>query len=99
MKTTVSGAARGADRLGERWATINSVPVKLFPAAWRAVEGEVDRRAGFLRNTRMAEYADALVAVWDGESPGTAHMIKTAEHYGLTVFVARLDENGNVVPL
>ena len=37
----------------------------------------------------MAEYADALVAFWDGNSPGTKHMIKVAKEKKLDVRVKR----------
>ena len=68
----VSGGARGADRLGERYARERlKVPAKLFLADWRS-EG---RSAGITRNIRMGQYGDALVAFWDGESRGTGHMI------------------------
>lgn len=84
----VSGGAAGVDRLGERWARINSVPVKRFPAAWRDRDGCVNRGAGMIRNRQMGEYAEALIAVWDGESPGTKDMIEVARKAGLVVFVA-----------
>lgn len=35
----------------------------------------------------MAKQADALVAVWDGESRGTKHMIDIARKEGLEVYV------------
>ena len=35
----------------------------------------------------MAENADALLAIWDGESRGTKHMIDTAREKGLEVYV------------
>ena len=38
----------------------------------------------------MAENADALVAFWDGNSPGTRHMIETAKAHGLAVRVIRI---------
>lgn len=66
----VSGAAQGVDRLGERWAGEQGIPIGRFPANWER-DG---RAAGYKRNLEMAEYADALVAVWDGESRGTEHM-------------------------
>lgn len=75
----VSGRAEGADRLGERYAVSRGFSQALFPANWRK-EG---RRAGFIRNARMAEYADALLAFWDGKSPGTANMLKVAADNGL----------------
>jgi hypothetical protein len=33
----------------------------------------------------MAQYADALIAFWDGKSKGTANMINEAKKQGLTV--------------
>ena len=37
----------------------------------------------------MAEAADALAAFWDGESPGTDHMIRSARRRGLRLLVTR----------
>ena len=44
------------------------------------------RKAGILRNRKMAKYADALIAVWDGLSRGTANMIAEMEALGKPVF-------------
>jgi len=71
----VSGCAPGADRLGERFAKQYNIPVKKFPADWN----KHGKSAGVLRNLEMAEYAEALIALWDGKSKGTAHMIKAAD--------------------
>ena len=86
-REVVSGKARGADALGEMWAIANGVPVKAFPAKWRDADGTYYPRAGMNRNSDMAAYADALVAVWDGYSSGTADMIKKARKRGLLVWV------------
>ena len=67
----VCGDARGADRLGEEWANSRGIPVAHFPAYWN----RYGRVAGRMRNEQMAIYADCLLAIWDGESPGTRHMI------------------------
>lgn len=77
----VSGAARGADTLGELYAKENNISVKQFPAQWDLY----GRSAGFRRNEEMAKYADALVAFWDYESRGTKDMINRAKLYGLKV--------------
>ncbi len=71
----VSGGARGVDTLGEKIAEGINVPVKRMPADWDTY----GKRAGYLRNTDMAEYADAAVIVWNGESKGTKHMISEME--------------------
>jgi hypothetical protein len=81
----ISGAARGADALGERWARENNIPLLRMPADWN----KHGNRAGFVRNIEMAARAEALIAVWDGRSRGTAHMIETAQNRGLRIFVRR----------
>lgn len=79
----LSGTARGVDKLGEQWAFANAVPCELYPADW----GAHGRRAGMLRNIRMAERAEALIALWDGVSRGTKQMIAVARARGLRVHV------------
>ena len=79
----VSGNARGADKLGERYAKEHNLPVKLFPANW----DKYGKRAGYLRNQEMANYADMLIAFWDEKSKGTKHMIDIAKKQDLTVIV------------
>jgi len=92
ISEVVCGGARGVDNLGREWANNgNVVPVKLFNAQWNTF----GKSAGYKRNIQMAEYADALIAIWDGESRGTKHMIDTAKAYGLYVHVYNLKlENG-----
>jgi hypothetical protein len=79
----VSGTARGADKLGERWADENNVCIKKFPADWNTY----GKSAGYIRNQQMAEYADVLYAFWDGKSKGTKHMIDLAHKHNLKVRV------------
>lgn len=79
----VSGTARGADTLGEEWAALHGLSVTKFPADW----SKYGRSAGFRRNGEMSEYADGLVAFWDGLSPGTRSMIDLAKGRGLKVHI------------
>lgn len=79
----VCGMARGVDMVGHAWAKRNLVPVKEFYAQWKLL----GRSAGYKRNVEMAMYADALIAVWDGSSRGTQHMINVAKEHGLDVFI------------
>lgn len=81
----VCGEAAGADRLGRWWAEQHKIPLASFPADWK----KDGRLAGYIRNQRMAGYAEALIAVWDGKSVGTAHMIGVALAGGLKVHVHR----------
>lgn len=77
----VSGAAKGADTLGERYAKERGFAVLSYPADWE----KHGRAAGPIRNTEMADAADALIAFWDGQSRGTANMIDTARKKGLKI--------------
>lgn len=79
----ISGAAKGADTLGEQWAKENSIPCERFPADWN----KYGRKAGYIRNVQMAEVAEGLIALWDGESRGTKHMIDIANKKGLKVYI------------
>lgn len=82
----VSGHAKGVDTLGELYAKSKNIPLKLFIAEW-AFFG---KKAGILRNLEMADYAEALLCVWDGKSKGTENMIKTAQNKGLKVYIYRV---------
>ena len=84
--TIISGGAAGADQLGERYARENKILFKVFPAQWN-IHG---KRAGYLRNLQMMNYAievgnSYLIAFWDGKSKGTKHMIDNAKKNGMTV--------------
>ncbi len=81
----VCGGARGADLLGKDYGEKYNIPVKMFPADWK----RYGNSAGPRRNIEMAEYADALIAFWDGESTGTAHMIKEAHRRKLYTTVVK----------
>lgn len=83
ISVVLSGCARGADLCGEKWAISSGIPISRFPAEW----SRLGRKAGVFRNTLMANSADALIAVWDGNSSGTANMIHQARQKNLRVFV------------
>lgn len=79
----LSGCAEGADRVGEIWAKQNNVEVHEYPADWE----RYGKRAGMLRNVEMSNNADALIALWDGESPGTKNMISVAKKRNLLTHI------------
>lgn len=79
----VSGTALGVDKLGERWAEENGVLCSQFPALWDTH----GKRAGHLRNLRMAEYAEACIIIWDGQSPGSQSMAKYAMENGCLLYL------------
>ena len=81
----ITGGARGVDILGHRWGWDKGHNTLIMPADWRTH----GKSAGYRRNEEMAAAADCLIAIWDGVSRGTKHMIETAEAEGLLVFIWR----------
>lgn len=78
----VSGAARGVDYLGERWAQARGIGVRSFPADW----DRYGRGAGHMRNEDMARVGEALIALPCKHSRGTLNMIERAERHGLLIY-------------
>ena len=83
----ITGGARGADQLGYRWAWKHAIRHQLFRAEWE----RFGKSAGMRRNHQMAQAGDVLVACWDGQSPGTAHMIACMRALGKPVVVIRVE--------
>lgn len=84
------GDAKGVDQLADRWARENNITVKRFPVSvqeWNTY----GKRAGPMRNARMLQEAEALIAFWNGESRGTKSAIDIATSLHLPVFVYRID--------
>ncbi len=83
ITSVVSGGARGVDKLGETFSKKHHLPLYLYPAKWDLF----GKSAGYIRNKEMAENSEALLAIWDGSSKGTKHMIDLAKKYKLTIYI------------
>jgi hypothetical protein len=70
----VSGGAKGADTLGERYAKEHNIETKIFLPDWE----KYGKKAGFLRNTDIINEAELIIAFWDGQSKGTKDSIDKA---------------------
>lgn len=68
----LSGTAKGGDTLGEEWALKHGATIQRYPADW----DKFGKSAGYIRNTKMANDAYILLAIWDGKSRGTKNMIE-----------------------
>ena len=90
----VSGKARGADSLGERYARENDLPIAEFPADW----DKHGKSAGYKRNAEMADYAEGCIVFWDGISKGTQHMINLAKEKELNLAIVNYDRSRKGLP-
>ena len=88
----VSGHAKGADAMGEQYAKEHGLPCSVFPAEW----SKYGKRADFIRNSQMLEYAakekPMVVAFWNGSSTGTKDTLDKAEQMGITRYVFSYNE-------
>lgn len=84
----ISGRARGADSLGEDYALERGYDCTIFPADWE----KYGKAAGYKRNSEMADFADLLIAFWDGTSKGTEHMINIARKKGLDIKIINYEK-------
>lgn len=73
----LSGGARGADAIGERYAKEHGWEIERYPAEWK----KYGKAAGVYRNKQMAERCDVAICFWDGHSKGTKSMIALVRKY------------------
>lgn len=83
--TIISGTAKGADTLGERYARERGYDLVRMPADWE----KHGKSAGYIRNEEMARVADMAIIFWDGKSKGTGHMIDLCREYGVHTEIFR----------
>lgn len=89
INCVISGAAKGADTLGEQWAKEKGIEVMRMPAEW----DKYGKAAGHIRNKEMAEKADCAIGFWDGSvvHSGTNNMINICEKLKVPMIVYRID--------
>lgn len=85
----VSGCAKGVDSVALDWAQENNVKYEEYLAQWINERGIRDLSAGFKRNKKMALNSTHLLAIWDGKSRGTSHMIETMEALDKNILIVR----------
>ena len=90
----VSGAANGADKLGERFAAENSYSILRFPADWN----KFGKSAGYRRNVEMAEKATHCIIfrVGGAKSKGSTHMYNIAKSHFLITELVDTDDTTNI---
>lgn len=68
----VSGGARGVDTCARRYAKVKGIKLTEFLPEYH----RYGRRAPIVRNRQIIDYADVVLAFWDGQSRGTRFVIE-----------------------
>lgn len=87
------GGAIGVDKLAAKYCVTRKIEHKRFEAYW----DDEGRAAGILRNIRMIDEGDILIAFWDGQSKGTQHAIDYAVKKRKRTIIVRVDLNMRVI--
>lgn len=79
VEEIVSGGAKGIDSCAREYALRNNIKLTEFLPDYKRYGG---RAAPLKRNLQIAEYADMVIAFWDGVSTGTKYTIDEARKRG-----------------
>lgn len=79
----ISGGAKGADALAERYAIDKDIELIIYKADWK----KYGRGAGIVRNRQIVEHCDEVLAFWDGQSRGTKSSIDYAKKLNKPVVI------------
>ena len=74
----VSGGASGIDACAREYAKQNNIKITEFIPNYK----EYGRAAPIVRNKRIVDYSDEVIAFWDGASKGTANVIHYCKKIG-----------------
>lgn len=99
VESLFHGGAAGVDLAADEWGAWAGIPVVRIDAPWGNTEGKPEseigwndgvpywKGAGPWRNRQMAGLADALIAVWNGQSKGTQNMIQVMKSANKPVYI------------
>ena len=71
----VSGGAKGIDTCAREYANANGIKLMEFLPEYE----KYGRSAPLKRNLQIIDYADLVLAFWDGQSRGTKYVIDNCE--------------------
>lgn len=84
----VHGAAVGVDTIADSWAKANNLETIIYKPNYKVY----GRRAPLVRDEEMVEFADVVIAFWNGVSKGTLYTVNYAKKIGRKVIVHLIQE-------
>ncbi len=86
----IVGGAKGADTLAEQYADKNNIPKTIFLPKFKTDKNIIYHPRWFhIRNRSLVDYADMVVAFWDGNAGGTKNTIDYANRVNKRTLVIR----------
>ncbi len=79
----VSGGAKGVDTIAKKFAQQNNIKITEFLPNYECF-GQI---APLKRNIEIIEYADTVLAFWDGKSRGTKYVIDNCKKMNIPINV------------
>ena len=83
----VSGGAKGVDTTAREYATEHGIKLTEFLPEYSRYK----RGAPLKRNIQIAEYADKVLAFWDGKSRGTKYVIDYCTEHNIPIEIMIVD--------
>lgn len=83
----ISGGAKGADTLGEKWANENNIPTIIFYPDWE----KHGKAAGPIRNKDIISAATHVLAFPSRTGRGTQHSIRLAQEQNKEIHIVWID--------
>lgn len=87
----VSGGAKGIDTCASQYAASNNIKLTVFLPEYN----RYGKAAPLKRNLKIIEYADLVIAFWDGESKGTKYVIDNCKKQNIKLIIHIIDKNYN----
>jgi hypothetical protein len=84
----VSGGAKGIDACARAYAKAHGIKLTEFLPEYE----KYGRSAPLKRNIQIIDYADEVLAFWDGSSKGTNFVIQTCQKRQKKITVLRLEK-------
>ena len=83
----VSGGAKGIDTCAARYAAAHNIKLTVFLPEYN----RYGRAAPLKRNLKIIEYADLVIAFWDGKSKGTKYVIDNCKKQNIKLILHTIE--------
>ncbi|MGN1112523.1 MAG: DNA-processing protein DprA [Acutalibacteraceae bacterium] len=85
----ISGGARGIDTCAKKYALKNNIKMTEFLPEYKKYQ----KRAPLQRNLQIINYADIIIAFWDGTSRGTKYVIDNCKKINKKIIVYQINKS------